>query len=110
MDETTFNNFITTIIHLIHKEPKFHNVNTHELLAVLYQLRNNQNILLNKDIDFNHKALATSDLSNPICDLLNQLWWLFAILYLYFGLLILTILQPGKCYDSLWGTCLLKSK
>jgi len=110
MDKDTFDNFITMIIRTIQKEPKVYNVNNQEILAILYRLKNTQNILLNKDIDLNDKTQATSDMRIPICDLLNLFFWIFALLYLYFGYLILTILRFGSCYDSFLGTCLLISK
>ena len=112
MDDATFNNFITMMISILQKESQFHNVTTQEFLAILYQLKNTQNILSNKDIDFNHKAVGTANTydSGFICNLLRQILWIVMFLYLYFAIRILSILFLGNCYDSLWGTCLLKSK
>jgi hypothetical protein len=105
----TFNNLITKMICILHKSPTFHHVNTQELLVVLYQLKNSKKILLNKDIDFNYKTYGIPDTSNTICDLLNLILAILVVLYLYLRVIIMTILQPGDCYESLWATCLRKS-
>jgi len=56
MDEATFNNFITMVIHLIHKEPQFKSINSQKLIPLLYQLRNNQNIFPSKNINVTDNA------------------------------------------------------
>jgi len=51
MNETTFNNFITMVIHQINREPKLKNINSQEIIAFLHQIRNNPNILSNQNVD-----------------------------------------------------------
>jgi hypothetical protein len=56
MDRPTFNNFITMAIRLIHKEPQFKSINSQKVIPLLYQLRNNQNIFLSKNINVTDNA------------------------------------------------------
>ena len=108
MDDTTFNTFITMVLHLIHKEPKFHKVNTQELRNVLYQLKNNQNILSNKDTDFDNNVNRTDFTFTlgpfiiPVtgCDLKFFIGFIIVVniyLFLFFAKFVITIFSPERC-------------
>jgi hypothetical protein len=101
MDDAAFNTFITMVLHLIHKEPQFRNVNTEELLTVLYQLKNNQDILSYKDSDFDNNVNRTDFTLGPFtpaggCDIWFWIWFSLVTLVIFIDV-ILTIFFRNIC-------------
>jgi hypothetical protein len=100
MDETTFNNFIAMVIHQINSEPKLKNIHSQGIIAVLYQLKNNQPILPNQNIGCDDKANVLLSTSGGIVCFIGEI--LFQILFtIYFasGLIFASIIQFFKGVD-----------
>jgi hypothetical protein len=99
MDETTFNNFVTMVIHQKNLVPKLKNINSQDIITGLTQLKNNQNILPNHNFALNDKVHAIPMFSTQgiACIIYNILNFILG-LFVWFYMLLSTILIEDCLY------------
>jgi hypothetical protein len=108
MDQTTFNNFITIVINQKNRDPRFKNVNSQEILTVLFQLKNDHNSLLNQSIEFNREITFIQLKPFPGCIILSIIFLIFETLFFFLAVLVSSL--GGTCFGDTCLTCMLNSK
>lgn len=102
MDEATFNNLITMIMLQKNHVPTLKNINSQYIITVLYQIKNNQNSLLNLKIDFDADSHQMQITSQELTVCLTGCILYFIVSYICFivatgFIILLTILKPKDC-------------
>lgn len=108
MDDDTFYRFIDYAVNQINHNPKLKNINSQGIIAVLYQLKNNQHILPNQNIEPDEKAnwLPSTGPNEVICLIENIItFFIWSIFYAFEIILdgLNSVLKKENCFSFMTG-------
>lgn len=108
MDDDTFYRFIDYAVNQINHNPKLKNINSQGIIAVLYQLKNNQHILPNQNIELDEKAnwLPSSGPNEVICLIENIITFIIWSIFYAFEIILdglNSILKNENCFSFMTG-------
>jgi hypothetical protein len=108
MDDDTFYRFIDYAVNQINHNPKLKNINSQGVIAVLYQLKNNQHILPNQNIELDEKAnwLPSTGTNEVICLIENIITFIIWSIFYAFEIILdglNSILKKENCFSFMTG-------
>lgn len=110
MDNAAFHKFIAMAIQYKNHDATLKNINSQYIIAVLNQIKNNQNMLLNQDIDGDDDSVIQITIQYPTQCIIGCLYYLiWSVIGMIAGLLLIiycTMAYPEHCtIPTSWSMC-----
>jgi len=108
MDDETFNRFIDYAVNQINHNPKLKNINSQDIISILYHLKNNQYILPNQNIELDEKAnwLPSTGTNEVICLIENIITFIIWSIFYAFKIILdglNSVLKKENCFSFMTG-------